>query len=359
VVFQGGDLEDCTAIEPIRFLSSIGEWPAFLSDLLHSIRPDCLMLFGQGREYHKVAMERARAMDIPVIVLEEGYFRPGYVTMELGGVNGYSTTLDRFVWRGSKSLAPAISQMHFQKMAWQASKHYVAIKKHERQFPYYTHHRSTDLSSYASYWVRSWYRKALIRRRDLKFQGRLLASKTPYYFVPLQLEGDSQIKQHSPFECIADFVIEVMASFATRASATSHLVFRQHPHARGGPGHSELIRNLAATYGISERVHHLVEGDTPVLAEHSRGTVLINSTVGLQALERGSPLIVLGDAPYKQPAFTFMGALDDFWRDCQRPEPQLTADFLTQVKNLTQVPASVYALKSEPLSWGHAPASTK
>lgn len=357
IVFQGGDEHDCLSVRPTRFRGAPAEWPAYISELLQSQRPDCILLFGQGRFYHKVALERARAMDLPVVVMEEGYFRPGYVTMELGGVNGYSTTLERFEWVDAedKALRPAISPMHFQKMAWHASHHYVALDKRRRQYPHYEHHRSTHVPSYALYWTRSWFRKGVHRGTDNKLQRWLIATRQPYYFVPLQLEGDSQVTQHSPYASISEFVTQVLHSFARHAPAGALLVFRQHPHARGGPGLQALIQSLARSLGASSRVFHLVEGDTPVLAQHSLGTVLINSTVGLQALERGSPLIVLGDSPYKRPALTFAGPLDAFWNERRSPDPEAAGRFLAQVKNLTQAPASVYALRSEPLLWAASP----
>lgn len=358
VVLQGGDEADCRAIAPTRFTGRLAEWPAFLGELLESDRPDCLVLFGQGRLYHKVALERARAIDLPVVVLEEGYFRPGYVTMELGGVNGYSTTLDRFEWAPDQpgELRPDITGMHFQKMAWHASQHYIALDERRRDYPHYEHHRSEDPAGYARYWTRSWLRKALRVGPDKRFQRWLFETRQPYYFVPLQLEGDSQVTQHSRFANVAEFVVEVLRSFARHAPHDARLVFRQHPHARGGAGHGALILALARSLGVAGRVDHLVEGDTPDLAERSQGTLVINSTVGLQALERGAPLIVLGDALYKQPALTFAGGLDAFWEGRARPEPVRTGRFLAQVKNLTQAPASVYAWRRDPLCWAPPPA---
>jgi capsular polysaccharide export protein len=85
---------------------------------------------------------------------------------------------------------------------------------------------------------------------------------------------------------------------------------------------------------------------------------VINSTVGLQALERRVPLLVLGDALYKQPEFTFMGDIDAFWEERRKPEPVATRAFLTQVKHLTQAPASIYALRDEKLCWSRDAALT-
>lgn len=361
VVFQGGDEQDCQAVRPIRFTGQPAAWPAFLAALLSRSKPDCIVLFGQARLYHKVALERARATDLPVVVMEEGYFRPGFVTMELGGVNGYSTTLDRFVWTPgsaegpSTGLRPHLSDAHFQKMALHAARHYASMHKHRDQYPHYQHHRSDHIRSYAWYWTKSWFRKGLHRSGDLKFQHWLFQSGKPYFFVPMQLEGDSQLTHHSPFANNAEFVLRVLHSFASHAPRDSLLVFKQHPHARGGPGHDGLIRTVAASLGIGHRVHHMLEGDTPDLAEYSAGTVLINSTVGLQALERGAPLMALGETPYRRPDLTFPGELDDFWRERQRPNPDLTGAFLAQVKNLTQAPASVYAWRSESLGWSGLP----
>jgi capsular polysaccharide export protein len=360
VTFHGGDQRDCRAVKPICFRAAPGSWPGFFAALLASWEPDCIVLFGQSRLYHKVALERARAIDLPVVVMEEGYFRPGFVTMELDGVNGYSTTLDRYVWDGSHDLPhplpdfglrPDISPRHFQKMAWHATQHYVALWQRRGSYPHYQHHRCDNPAFYARYWAKSWLRKGWYRAGDLKLQQWLIGSRQPYFFVPLQLEGDSQITHHSPFSNNFEFIFRVARSFAENAPKESQLVFRQHPHARGGPGDSRFIRQLAAGLKIADRVHHMTEGDTPDLAEHSLGTVVINSTVGLQALERGVPLIVLGESLYRRRGITFSGELDDFWTQRQRPEIKATSAFLSQIKNLTQAPASVYALRSEPLQW--------
>lgn len=366
VALHGGDEHDCRAVHPIAYVGTQSDWPAFFADTVARLAIDCVVLFGQSRQYHKAASDVAKSLGLPVVVLEEGYFRPGYITMELGGVNGYSTTLQRYQWhplamvKGSMGsilppgdMQPDISPWHFQKMAWHASQHYIALDKARTKYAHYQHHRGDSPRQYAAYWLRSWRRKLAHKAADLRFQQSLVGGTRSYYFVPLQHDGDAQITHHSPFVENAEFIIRVIRSFALHAPADALLVFRQHPHARGGPGHSEFILSLATELDVGDRVHHLVEGDTPELAEHSAGVVLINSTVGLQALERGAPLMVLGDALYKQPQLTFAGDLDAFWNDARPPERAGTMAFLAQMKNLTQAPVSVYALRDEPIRWGH------
>jgi capsular polysaccharide export protein len=367
VVFQGGDRLDCQAVEPIEFKGPLAHWPAFLEALLEGEEIDCIVLFGQSRTYHAQVRTLASRQQVQMVVMEEGYFRPGFMTMELDGVNGYSTTMQKYRWRapmqsvdGTRATAspriepskPDISPWHFQKMCWHATWHYLALDRARDEFPHYQHHRGDSPMSYAQYWLRSWTRKLIHQPLDSGFEKRLFASSRPYFFVPLQHDGDSQITHHSPFKENTDFIIQVMESFCESAPNDAWLVFRQHPQSRGGPGHHHFIRSFAAELGIEGRVHHVTEGSTPLLAQNSAGVVVINSTVGLQALERGAPLMALGDALYNQMGLTYQGSLDRFWQDCKPADRPFVESFLLQMKNLTQVSASAYALREEPLRWG-------
>ena len=228
---------------------------------------------------------------------------------------------------------------------------YLAMRKARSLYPHYQHHKQDNPYWYAHYWVWSWVKKLWYTRADRMLQHRLLDDSAPYFLVPLQHDGDAQITHHSTFGQNTEFIIRVMRSFCEHAHPDHMLVFRQHPHSRGGTGHAPFIHSLARELGIAHRVLHLVEGDTPLLAQHSAGVVLINSTVGLQALERGAPLMVLGDALYKQPGLSFCAGLDLFWKHAQKPRHDVTQQFLAQIKNLTQVPVSLYATRSEPLVW--------
>ena len=96
VAFSGGDMWACKALLPMRFSGALVEWPIYLQNLISTFKVDCIVLFGQARPHHAKAMVFASLLGIKVVVVEEGYFRPHYLTMELGGVNGYSSTLERY-----------------------------------------------------------------------------------------------------------------------------------------------------------------------------------------------------------------------------------------------------------------------
>lgn len=362
VVFQGGDELDCKALKPIVYRQPFTEWAVFFRQTVQQLGIDHVVLFGQARAHHAAAIGLARSMGVKVVVMEEGYFRPGYATMELDGVNGYSTTLQRYEWSPvvpaghpapvvAGDIQPHDTPNHFRKMAWHASQHYLALRKHAHRFPHYTHHKEANPYWYAHYWVWSWVKKYWYQPGDKRLQASLLASSTPYYFVPLQHDGDAQITHHSTYSENTDFIFQVLRSFAAYAPASSKLVFKQHPHSRGGPGHRQFIFSLAQELGVASRVLHIVEGDTPGLVQHSQGVVLINSTVGIQALQRGAPLIALGEALYRQPGLTHTEPLDHFWQHARPADVDTARRFLAQIKNLTQVPVSLYDWRSVPLNW--------
>ena len=165
VTFSGGDEWDCNASIPMRFRGALVEWPVFLEYMFITFKVDCIVLFGQARPHHTKAMVLASLLGIKVVVVEEGYFRPHYITMELGGVNGYSSTLDRYRW----SIAPQAPQPVPQvkawaqsvRMGWYAAVHYAKMSWYHARFPFYQHHKKTSLIQQSFYWLRSWVKKAL------------------------------------------------------------------------------------------------------------------------------------------------------------------------------------------------------
>lgn len=353
IALQGGDVRDAQIVKPIQFLGQPESWPAFLSNHIGALGVDCLVLFGQTRRYHAEAIQLAKVANIPVVVLEEGYIRPGYVTMELGGVNGYSTTLDQYHWSpdagGAQLSAPPTTENQFWQMAFYAMRHYLHLRKASAQFPHYEHHKPTSIRLHSAYWLRSFYRKQKHKLHDHRMCRQL--AKQPYFLVALQHDGDSQITHHSRFSENTDFIIEVMRSFAHFAPADHRLVFKQHPFSRGGHGHAHFIHSLSEELGLGDRVVMLVEGHTPTLVRRALGVLVINSTVGIQALQKRKPLLVMGDALYKQPGITFSGELDQFWTEYHPPAEPETQALLAQIIHLTQAPCNVYGLASEPLLW--------
>jgi capsular polysaccharide export protein len=164
-----------------------------------------------------------------------------------------------------------------------------------------------------------------------------------FFFVPLQHEDDTQVTQHSTFGSNKSFINVVLHSFAKNALPDQRLMFKQHPMSRGGVGLEKFIHDLALELGIEKLVSCVWEGHNPSILDACQGVVLINSTVGLQALQRGKAVKVLGTSLYDLPNVTSQQTLDEFWRKPQKPDLEISRYFLQQLKHLTQVPCSIYS----------------
>ncbi|MBQ7617956.1 MAG: capsular biosynthesis protein, partial [Desulfovibrio sp.] len=66
------------------------QWPQWIGAKMAKWGISDLVLLGDWRPLHQEAVLIAKSRGIRVWVYEEGYLRPGYVTLEEGGVNGTS-----------------------------------------------------------------------------------------------------------------------------------------------------------------------------------------------------------------------------------------------------------------------------
>lgn len=80
----------------------------------------------------------------------------------------------------------------------------------------------------------------------------------------------------------------------------------------------------------------------PTLIKGSIGVIVVNSTVGLQALYHNRPVKVMGKAIYDMPGLTFQGSLDKFWQNPGKIDRKLFEKFRSYVIKTTQLNGSFY-----------------
>ena len=119
----------------------------------------------------------------------------------------------------------------------------------------------------------------------------------------------------------------VIKSFAQQAPDDVILLVKRHPLDPGLIGWNRLTRQLAAHYGVADRVIYLPDWDIAQVVDRSLGVVTVNSTVGTLALNSGQPVVVLGHAVYKVPGIVHSSSLDDFWRAPRKPNMTLYSAF--------------------------------
>ena len=328
VNFNGGDRLFWRLPGGIDYRGSLEDWPAEFERLLGELAITDVMLFGDCRDHHMGATRACRELGIPVHVFEEGYVRPDWVTLELGGVNGHSSLPRDPAWyRETAATLPPVPPhaqvpSSFRRRATEGLLYNAADVFTRWHYPHWTNHRPWHPLVEGMGWARK-----LRNRRWREAQGaalinQLVASSAPYFLFPLQLDSDAQIRLHSPFAGISHALRLVISSFAENAPAGHRLVVKEHPLDNGVRNWEQETADMAARFGIADRVDYLGWGDIVPVARDARGMVTINSTSGTLGLAMGVPVVALGHAVYDIPEITYQGGLDSFWRDPVAPDAE-------------------------------------
>lgn len=333
VNFNGGDRLFWRLPNGIDYRGSLEEWPQAFQALLREKAITDVVLFGDCRDHHVAATRVCRMLDVPVHVFEEGYVRPDWVTLELGGVNGHSSLPRDPAWyRETASRLPPVPEhkqvpSSFRRRALEGLAYNAADVLTRWHYPHWTNHRPWHPLVEGMGWARK-----LRNRRWREAQGaalinQLVASSAPYFLFPLQLDSDAQIRLHSPFAGISHALRLVISSFAENAPAGHRLVVKEHPLDNGVRDWRQVTFDMADLFGVADRVDYLGWGDIVPVAERARGMVTINSTSGTLGLAMGIPVAALGQAIYDMPDITHQGGLDSFWREPEAPDEATFAAF--------------------------------
>lgn len=208
----------------------------------------------------------------------------------------------------------------------------------------YQHHRSLSVLD-GLLWVRSYWRKLYYQRLEAGIQEDLSTSQSKRFFlVVLQSSVDSQMRVHSKYNSIEEFMQEVAISFAAHAPQDCQLVFKHHPIDRGYSDYTQTVKRLNQELNLKGRVRYIHDQHLPTLLTHARGVVAVNSTVGFSALDHATPVKVTGKAIYDKEGLTFQGSLDEFWNASLTWQPDLTLHekFKNYLIANTQLNGSVY-----------------
>ena len=328
---NGGDKIDWPG-DATDYRGTFRNWPLFFDDFVVNQGVTDLILYGDCRPYHASAHGMARLRDLRVHVVEEGYIRPDFMTLQDDGVNGNSTLpLDpqwymdqaRSLPKQEAVLPPVPST--FRARARNTMRNGLAAALMRPYFPFYNTHRPHSFLMESIAWC--W---KLVMRQSHEQRSRDEWEKVrdkPFFTLPLQLNSDYQIRIHSPFGNMRAALRFVIKSFAQHAPAGVSLVVKRHPLDPGLVGWDRLTRRLARHYDVADRVIYLSDWDIAQVVEKSIGVVTVNSTVGTLALNSGKPVVVLGHSVYKIPGVVYQASLDDFWAAPAAPDMKLYAAF--------------------------------
>jgi capsular polysaccharide export protein len=349
VNFNGGDRLLWRLPNGIDYRGSRADWPQTLERLIEEHRITDVVLFGDCRPLHMAAVTVCRELRVPVHVFEEGYIRPGWVTLELGGVNGHSTLPRDPAWyRAEAAALPPAPDHHpapasFRRRALEGLVYNAADVLSRWYYPYWENHRPWHPLVEGVGWTRRLLQRKQASARSRALLARLESTGEPYMLFPLQLDSDAQIRLHSNFAGVSDALRLVISSFAAHAPRDLRLVVKEHPLDNGVRDWRGETAALAARHGVSDRVDYLESGDLAPVAKRAKGMVTINSTSGTLALAFGVPVIALGQAVYDIEGVTFQGDLDAFWTNPGRPDAVTYAAFCRVLIDRCLVPGGFFS----------------
>lgn len=327
------------------------DWRAYLDAFYGTHRVTDLILHGEQREYHKIAIDLAKSRGVDVTVSDWGYLRPDWLTLERNGMTGATHfTKDplEIIRLGMDAPDPDLSLKYTESFFMMALCNVCGDIGNWLLAPLYPGYRSHALVNPVIGYLGLGMRLAVAncrKRLTLKTASNLAfhSAQQPYFVFPMQLEGDFQIRAYSRYSGMNEVLAEVVASFARGAPASTVLVIKIHPWDPGLKPWRKIVRDLAQSCGVSSRVMVTDGGSFEDLAVQSKGIVTVNSTCGVSALRLDKPVKTLGDAIYDIPGLTHQGELDSFWTSPTTPDPRLRDAHIRALAACIQIKGGLYS----------------
>jgi capsular polysaccharide export protein len=329
------------------YTGTAGGWPGWIDAFMERHAVTDVLLLGEQRGMHQAAIRAAKARGAQVVVTDFGYFRPDWITLERDAMGGGS----RFPRNPAEILAlaeglpPAELHQDFRddfrrQAAWDVLYHVANLVPGPFRH-YRSHQLHHPLATYAGIG-----RRLLARRAERAEGARALAevqAAAGYWLFAMQMETDFSLRAYSRYADLDQPIREVLESFALHAEPRTRLLFKIHPLDPCLKSWPARVRRMAAELGVEDRIAVVRHGPLDDMIAAARGTVTVNSTVGLRALTMGCPVIALGDAVYRVPGLTWDGGLDRFWAEATPPDPALRDAFLAALQACTQLRGVFYA----------------
>ncbi len=327
VLFCPGDALFWPGRRAIRHRTGTRGWAEAFARICAAEGVSDVVGLGDGRPLHAAAFAVARTIGVRVHVVEQGYLRPGWLTLEPDAMGS---------WRPGHGpvppgpLAPRFRTSFAAQSAMDVAWHLANLLAGRVLYPgYRSHERIPAMVEWLGWAGKAMQAPARARARRVAI-ARVEAAAGPLFLFPLQLETDFQVRRHGPAGGVRAALATVLASFARHAPAGARLIVKPHPL---DPGLTPWAR-LAA----GPRTIWLDGGGVEALFARLSGVVTINSTVGLSALQAGLPVATLGRAIYDPLAMP--GPLDAFWADPVPPDPARVHDFCARMAAEIQCPGS-------------------
>lgn len=341
-VSKGGELLETPKRCRLVFRNGAGDWKEFLRREIRARHITAVVTFNDTLPRNRDALAVARELGVDRLVLENGYLRPHWVTLDREGVNGFTLlpSSSRFYLDQRSPPVPVTTFAYrLRPHVVNAIKHFVADVALSPILPVDFRYYGDSIFTQARGYVREYVWRGthdevtpLDRIVDCaKVEGAAI------FVALLQKPGDAQLVVHSDYGGNNPFLAEICRSFRLHAPANAHLVVKQHPLDYAIERTPEYFERLVVEHGLQGRAHYLRKTSIDPIMDVASGVVTINSTGGLQAVQRLIPTICCGRAFYDIDGLTHRGGLDTFWTSPEKPDPNGLEAFMNYLMTNTQV----------------------
>lgn len=316
-----------------NYRGTLAQWPSYIQKYLECHQVTDLILIGEERDYHRIAIDAARQLGAKIFVVDMGYLRPDWITLERDGISSNSrfpADPEHILAAAASLEEPDWSQHYHQSFAAEAA--YDLLYNLPNVFfwflfPHYKRHAIYHpLAEYAG-WFYRFVTRGKRERKVIEVFAHLEHQRPRYFIYPLQLQTDFQLRVHSPYVDQRQAILDVLQSFATDAPSNVELVIKSHPLDPGLVNWQNFIQKTAEGLHISSRVHVIEGGDLSKLLAKTSGVVTVNSTAALHGMDKGVATKTLGEAIYNIAGLTDQRPLAQFWSDPQAPNASLVKAF--------------------------------
>jgi capsular polysaccharide export protein len=342
VVTEGGEFLETP--RRCRILFRGGNWPAFVRQAMIRRRIDAVVTFNDTLERNRTALDVAASLGLHSFVLENGYLRPFWVTLERDGVNGFSRLpRDPAVYldpryRNRKPLAHQPFAARLRPHVTNTARHFAAAIAMWPVLGFDTRYYGDSIYRQALGYVGEACWRATHSEADkLRAVATLVSEGRKIFLCLLQKPGDGQLLVHSRHRGNEAFLEEVLSSFAAHAPPDAALVVKQHPLDYAIERSAEKVDALIARHGLSGRVIYLRKTSIDKITPFAFAVLTINSTAGLATIVLEKPVICLGRSFYSIDGLTFQGPLHAFWTEARPPDPELTRGFVAFLMATSQI----------------------
>lgn len=343
----GNDIMDWHHKGAINFDGKLEDWPDFLSQTARKLGVTHILLHGDRRPYHKPAIQWAKGHSAKVFVTELGYLRPDWITIEPWGTSMMSLfprtrhEIENICGSNTELDLTPIYPDNLWSIIYQEFRWTFFNLLYKRRFPHFTTHRSQSPWLVYSGWLISKLQAKISKQYDVA----QLPKDKPYFIMGLQLEGDFQLRENSPFNSVSECIEYVIKSFANNAESNSYLIFKPHPHEFRQRKLKKDIEELANKFKIKDRIRIVKNVPISTLCKDAAGFITVNSSAGFEALSVNCPTCTVAQTIYSIKGLTFQGTTDEFWRSVSRPDQSLLKLLQVALSNSIQVRGTLYNRK--------------